>query len=366
MKPSNLYGMLAEFEDSKALIAAVKAVTEAGYKMVEAYTPYQIPELSEFITVRRSVLPFIVFAGGTLGAVAGFLMQYYASAEDYPLNVGGRPLNSWIPFIPLTFELAVFGAAIAAAFSMLVLCRLPQPSHPIFSNSRFARATQDGFFLCIESADPNFDSEEVRRLLENLSAVSVFEVENTVTKRTQRINARQSIKLLLLLCAVGLCSSCTHTMADQSRLRPLGPSSFFPDNQSARPIVAGTVARGYQKGDVPETYVYKSDEGYIDSLPFAADPHIVERGRQRYEIFCAVCHGRDGSGDGPVVTKGFSPVLSFYTEEVRGQPTGFYFDVITNGYREMGRYGYQVKESDRWAIIAYIRSLQKLYPARHH
>ncbi|HZS49083.1 MAG TPA: quinol:electron acceptor oxidoreductase subunit ActD [Blastocatellia bacterium] len=366
MTESNLYGLLAEFDDPKALVEAARKVSEAGYKRIEAYTPLQVPELSEIIPVRRGVLPLVVFAGGAIGTVVGFLMQYYASAVDYPLNIGGRPLNSWVAFVPLTFELAVLGAAVGALFGMLVLSRLPQPSHPIFSNKRFTRATQDGFFLCVESADPKFNREEVKRLLERLAAVEVFDVENTIQKKSGPAKAKQVTTFLFLLGVLCLCSRCTHTMADQPKPRPLGPSNFFPDNQSARPTVPGTVAHGYQEEDSSKIYVYKSGEAYVDTIPFPVTPEIADQGRQRYEIYCSVCHGRDGSGDGPVVEKGFTPPLSFYSQEVRQKTAGFYFDVITNGYHEMGRFSYLVSERDRWSIIAYMRYLQQSNPARDH
>jgi mono/diheme cytochrome c family protein len=120
--------------------------------------------------------------------------------------------------------------------------------------------------------------------------------------------------------------------------------------------VPGVIARDYKPGT--ESFPFKSGESYVDGLPFPVTSEVTERGRERYEIFCAMCHGSQGEGGGPVVQRGFPPPQSFLTDEVRHHPTGFYFDVISNGYREMGRYGFQLSERDRWAIVAYIRQLQ--------
>ena len=167
------YGVLAEFSDPTALVEATRRVMEAGYSRFEAYTPFVIEELSETIPLRYPLVPLIVLAGGLLGGLGGFFMQYYAAAISYPLNIGGRPLNSWPAFIPITFELAVLTAAFAAVFGVLALSRLPMPYHPLFNVKEFERASQDRFFLCIEATDPKFDLEGTTKFLEGLHALGV-------------------------------------------------------------------------------------------------------------------------------------------------------------------------------------------------
>ena len=172
----------------------------------------------------------------------------------------------------------------------------------------------------------------------------------------------KSVVFLVFTCALCLFVAGSQKMAEQPKSVPLESSRFFKDRQSARVPVPGTVAREYKNTAAPELSVFKSGTGYVDGLPFPVTLEVLAHGRERYNIYCAVCHGRNGDGDGPVVQHGFSPPPSFYLDEVRGHPTGLYFDIITNGYGTMGRYSYQVNEPDRWAIIAYIRGLQQLHP----
>ncbi len=172
-----LYGVMAEFENPTDLVAAARKVYSLGYRRINGYSPYPIEELSEAIGFTRTSLPLIVFIGGLVGGIGGFLMQYYIEVIDYPLNVGGKPYNSWPAFIPITFETTVLCAAFAAVLGMLVLNKLPQPYHPVFNLPNFALATRDRFFLAVEANDPKFNHAEVVELLKSLNAVEVNDVE---------------------------------------------------------------------------------------------------------------------------------------------------------------------------------------------
>lgn len=176
-KPETIYGLMAEFENPSDLVTAARQAREAGYRKMDAYTPFPIEELNEALGLGRTWVPFIVLIGGLIGAVGGYFMQYYISAIDYPLNIGGRPLHSWPAFIPVTFEMTVLVAGLAAVLGMLALNGLPMPYHPVFNVPRFALATRDRFFLCIESSDPKFDREDTRRFLDRMTPRVVSEVE---------------------------------------------------------------------------------------------------------------------------------------------------------------------------------------------
>lgn len=172
------WGLLAEFGGEAELVTAARMVREAGYTRTDAYMPYPSHEVIHALGVKRSKVPLIVFLGGAIGAVGGYLMQYWMSAIDYPLNIGGRPLNSWVSFIVVTFELTILLGAISGVLGMFALNRLPQPYHPVFNVPAFqAAASRDGFFLAIEAEDEKFDRQATMDLLRRAGAVRVAEVE---------------------------------------------------------------------------------------------------------------------------------------------------------------------------------------------
>jgi hypothetical protein len=178
MRNPPIYGMLAEFENPTELVIAIRKARDQGYRLMDAYTPFPIEEVSEALHIHERRLPLLVLIGGIIGCIGGYGLQYYLSVIEYPINVGGRPLHSWPAFIPITFETTVLVAALTAVFGMLALNGLPMPYHPVFNVPRFALATRDAFFLCIEATDPQFDREGTRRFLERLDPVSLSEVEH--------------------------------------------------------------------------------------------------------------------------------------------------------------------------------------------
>ena len=177
MTDPRLYGLMAEFDSPHDLVAAANKAREAGYRKMDAYTPFPIEELPEALGFRHNRLPLLVLIGGIAGAIFGYGLQYWASVIEYPINVGGRPLHSWPSFIPPTFETTILFAALTAVLGMLALNGLPMPHHPVFNAPRFALATRDAFFLCIEATDPKFDREQTQYFLQQLGAHQVAEVE---------------------------------------------------------------------------------------------------------------------------------------------------------------------------------------------
>ena len=172
-----MYGLLAEFDGPEALVKAAAETFAAGYRRMDAYSPFPIEGLAEVIGFKRTQLPLIVLIGGLLGGIGGFYLQYWISAIDYPMIIGGRPYNSWPAFIPVTFETTILGAALAAVLGMLGLNGLPMPYHPVFNVERFALASRDRFFLCIEAADPKFELDSTVEFLRSLNPSSIHEVE---------------------------------------------------------------------------------------------------------------------------------------------------------------------------------------------
>ena len=176
MKRLTIYGMMAEFDSARDLVAAARRTREEGYHKIDAYSPFPVEGLAEEIGFRKNSVPLVVLIGGILGRMSGYALQYWISAVSYPINVGGRPYNSWPAFVVVTFEMTILFAGLAAVLGMLALNGLPMPYHPVFNVPRFAFATRDRFFLIIFSSDAKYDAVATRAFLENLGPRSISEV----------------------------------------------------------------------------------------------------------------------------------------------------------------------------------------------
>ncbi|MFN2454985.1 MAG: DUF3341 domain-containing protein [Pyrinomonadaceae bacterium] len=172
-----LYGVMAEFETPDAVVDAARRAYAQGYRRMDAYSPFPIEELSEAVGFHKTSVPLIVLLGGIIGCITGYLMQYYLMAIDYPLQIGGKPFNSWPQYIPITFETTVLFAASAGVIGMLALNGLPMPYHPVFNVPRFELASSERFFLVIEATDPKFKRDEATSFLQSLNPHEVSDVQ---------------------------------------------------------------------------------------------------------------------------------------------------------------------------------------------
>jgi hypothetical protein len=176
MKRDPIYGMMAEFDTPTALLEAAHRTYEAGYRKIDAYSPFPVEGLAEEIGFHHDSVALVVLICGIIGGLTGYLMQYWCDAISYPINVGGRPYNSWPAFIVITFELTILFGGISALLGMLALNGLPMPYHPVFNVPRFSSASKDRFFLIVFSSDKQYDPAGVRRFLEALQPRSISEV----------------------------------------------------------------------------------------------------------------------------------------------------------------------------------------------
>lgn len=176
MSDHGIYGVMAEFDTPSALVSAARAARAKGYRELDAYSPFPIEDLSDVLHLHKNKLPLIVLCGGILGGLTGFFLQYWIAVIYFPINIGGRPLNSWPSFIVITFELTILFASIATVLGLLALCGLPMPYHPVFNVPRFSAASRSRFFLCIEARDPLFDPAKTSEFLGSLEPREVSEV----------------------------------------------------------------------------------------------------------------------------------------------------------------------------------------------
>lgn len=176
------FGLMAEFSDPDELVEKTRQAYDAGYRKMDAYAPFPIHGLPEALGIKRSWVPYIVLLAAIAGGVGGFVLQYWSSVIAYPINIAGRPLNTWPAFMVVTFETTILSAGVIGFLGMMLLNKLPQPYHPVFNVPRFELASNDKFFLCIMKADPKFDLQETRTFLESLNPDGVYEVEQDDTE----------------------------------------------------------------------------------------------------------------------------------------------------------------------------------------
>ena len=175
---ADIYGVMAEFEEADQLLEAGQKAYAEGYREMDAYSPFHIEGLADAVGFHRSRVSLVFLVAGIIGGVGAFFMQWAIAKLDYPINVGGRPLNSWPAWIPITFELTVLFSGVIGFIGLLIMNNLPMPYHPVFNVPSFsASASRDRFFLCIEARDPKFDLEQTRAFLSGLNPLEVSEVE---------------------------------------------------------------------------------------------------------------------------------------------------------------------------------------------
>ncbi len=361
---ASVRGLVAEFASADELLAAARHVQRAGYRRAEAYAPFAIRGLPEALGMRRSRVALFTALGGLVGAVGGYFMQWYSDVIDYPLNIGGRPVHSWPAFIPIAFETMVLCAGVAAVLSLLMGSGLPRLNHPIFDVEEFDLATRDRFFLCLRRDDPAFDAHGRGPAPGRLPPAAPHggpRMRRSIRGSRPWIAAACAMACLLL----GGCERYMHNMYEQPRRDRDASSPLYPDGRASRPPVRGSVPRAMgdlaatSSGRRGEQAVARFDAAYAAERAPRADLALLTRGRQRFDIYCAPCHSPLGDGDGRVVRRGFPRPPSYHTDRLRQAPDRHFFDVITHGYGAMYPYADRVSPSDRWAIVAYIRALQR-------
>lgn len=429
-------GLLAQFAGPDELIHAAEKITDAGYRKVEAYSPFAVIGLDEALKAKGTILPWIVFCMGLTGCLVGITMQCYMNGVEgswwlsgYEYLISGKPSLSIPAFVPVTFELTILLSAFGAFFGMLALNKLPTLFNPLLRSERFADVTTDGFFLFIGADDPRYAEAETQALLSSIGATGVETIDEVVEGLTlpagiQLVGAAVASAALLAPLYLWMTSSTTtllprvslfKDMEHTAKFQAQQPSSLFADGRSMRPPVEGTVARGSVKDD-PEFYygvkpeatlagVFGGGGGRVKArfvaagegdsadggaaapppagdglLPGAEEKdwstdfpaglkinaETMNRGEQRFNIHCAACHGLTGAGDGLVTQRALGlqqgtwlQPTSLHAEAVTTQPVGRIFNTITNGIRKMPGYKELITPEDRWAIVLYLKALQR-------
>jgi len=378
-----LYGILAEYDTPGELVEAARKVRDAGYTEFDCFSPFPVHGIDEAMGIKRTILPVLIFGGGCLGALGGLFLQWWMNAYNWPWIVSGKPAWSLPANVPIGFETTILMAVFTAFFGMWILNKLPQVWHPFFRLERFGRVTDDTFLLGIEARDQRFDLEATRKLLADAGAIAVEPcyLEADPARRTMPkwitafIVSSTAFALIPFAIAAKARSSTStephlHIFPDmdfQPKYKSDTACDMFPDARCNRGELPGTVARGLLHAD-DTLYRGLSDGQWTIGFPRQLDitEAFVRRGENRYNIYCAPCHGFDGRGQGPVPQRIAATGTAWSIRNLvdpaaspAKMPNGQLFNTISNGFNTMMGYAQQLPHADRWAIVAYVRALQR-------
>jgi len=366
------FAVLGLFDTADALMEAIPRVRGKVSGRLEAYTPYPIHGLDEALGLRRSPIGGMVMIMGAVGAATALVFQWWMSAVDYPLITGGKALFSWQAFVPILFELMVLFATFTAGLGMLLLLnKLPFFGHPVLHSRAIRAITRDRFALALEAEDATFDADAARAVLEAAGGteIEVLPASGAFDPFTSQVLLR-SLSGILAACVVsGLITygavklfpvlpPMSH-MEDQPRLDPQRLSAFFKDGHGMQLPVKGTVARGHMPIGVGS-----QEEAAILVNPLPRDRQVLERGRKVFNIRCSVCHGATGNGVSTLTAAYGAKPANLLSKQFRDYPDGTIYWVITKGKNSMPSYAADTSEDERWAVIHYVRALQRAQNAK--
>lgn len=388
IEPEQLHGLLAEYETPQQLIAAARRIRDEGYSRWDTFSPFPVHGIDPAMGIRATILPWIVLVAGLLGGIGAITLQWWTSTVDYPWIIGGKPFFSIPANIPIMFELTVLAAAVTCFGAMLVLNKLPLHSHPLDRSSRFARVTDDRFFALIQASDPKFDARATAGLLQATAPHGPIEAIMEDNKSSKTLPRGFIYALLVLgsaatvpfaLAALARVSTSETTrihvipdMDSQEKFKAQRKNPFFEDKRAMRPPVEGAVAVGELRED-DHFYTGKINGAFAKTFPEEVEisEQTMERGRLQFGTYCTPCHGVDGAGQGMVHLRAQSlmqgtwvPPTNLHQENLLYKPVGELFDNVSRGVRNMPAYGRQIETADRWAVILYLRALQRSQAAR--
>lgn len=421
VKPPKAYGWMAEYADDNQLLDAARKVRDSGYSRTDAFTPFPVHGIDEALGIKPTVLPWFTFIAGATGTATALTMQYWMNAVDYMYIISGKPYASWPAFIPVSFELTVLFAAYTTVLAMLGLNGLPRFSNPVFSNPKFDRATDDRFFLWVDSRDKYFNSEKVKSLLESTHPLAIEEVREDESEAEVPRTLWAAILVLILVALIPGAIVLRMRSAESSdprwqvffdmdfqpKKKPQQTTTLFADGRSQRMPVEGTVARGDLELADPYYLGYDPDKtaalqqnskvqliafqdggqpaaaqpaapaaaapaagepnfAWLTDMPVEADDELFALGKKKFETNCAVCHGFAGYGDGLVSKRAANlgegywlPPTSLHEDRVQKQTVGRLYYTVTNGKGKMAGYASSLTTRERWAVVAYVRALQR-------
>ncbi len=374
MSDKVLYGITGIFNTPDEIIHAAKSVSDKGYKKYDVNTPYPVHGMDQAMKLPPSKLGYVALVFGLSGTIAAVLMMTWMMVIDYPNIIGGKPYFALPAFVPIMFEVTVLSAAIATVSTMIaVFFKFPNLVHPLHDTQYMKKVSSDKYGLYIQAEDELFNEDEVKNLLAELGASEVEPVyfDNEEVNHEHKVLEPRFIGLLILVAIITSGSvyfslnklmfmTPFNWMMEQNKVRPQTISTVFSDGYAMRPPVEGTVSRNevpYQFKDNPEA------AGKYLKNPLIPSEENISLGQTKYDIYCSPCHGYHAEGDSRLRGQ-FPNPPSLHSEKSREWSDGSIFHVITEGQNIMPSYASQLTRQERWAIVLYVRVLQRSLNAK--
>jgi mono/diheme cytochrome c family protein len=374
MNDQHLFSITALFETPDEIIHAAQETSKAGYTQFDVNTPYPVHGMDRSMGLKPTRLGVFSLVFGIMGAVSAVALMTWVTSSDYPLVIGGKPFWSWPAFVPIAFEVTVLLVAVLSVVTMIVLYfKFPNISHPLHDSSYMKRVSSDRFGISIQADDPSFNETAVREFLKKIGGKDIVPVYYDLEDldHGQRMFDPKFIGVLVVTALV-VCGATYFAfnqllfmepfswMMTQSKLKAQRPSELFKDGIGMRPPVEGTVARGF----LPYPFKGKPDEaGRYLVNPLLPTKDVLDRGKARFLTYCSPCHGNFARGDSRLRGQ-FPNPPTLHSDKVRNWPDGNIFHVMTEGQNVMPSYASQISRDDRWAIVHYVRVLQRAQNAK--
>ncbi|GIK60472.1 MAG: hypothetical protein BroJett017_13620 [Ignavibacteriota bacterium] len=365
MAEKRIYGVTALFNDPNAITSAAKKVANAGFTKWDVNSSYPIHGIEKAMKLKPSMLGIVTLISGLSGIVVALLMMWWTMSVDYPMIIGGKPYFSLPAFIPITFEVTVILATVSTVVAMFAFFfGLPRNVHALHDTVYMKKVSRDHFGIVIEAIDPKFDEKNTLEFLKNLKPLST-EIIYFPEKEIYPVFELRFIMFLIgVAVVVSLGTYITlnklmylqpfNWMESQAKLIPQRTTDFFSDGRSMRLPVEGTVAKGF----IPYPFEGETNPVQVLSNPYFPTEENLSLGKRKFLTYCSPCHGNFGDGDSRLAGQ-FPNPPTLHSDRVRSFPDGMIYHIITNGQNIMPSYASQVNRQERWAIVNYIRALQR-------
>lgn len=374
MEENNLYGVACLFKDPNKLLQILKKIRELGFKNWDVHSAYPLHGLPRAMRLKWSPLGYIALILGLAGASFGLFLTWWTMSVDYPLIIGGKPWFSFPAFVPVLFELTVLLASVGTAIVMLfIIFKLPNNRHPLNDTEYMRKVSSEYYGLVVEAKDPNFDYDRIVSIFKEHEADEILDVKYKEDEFKYQPRVFNWKFLLFLVFVSALTSAFAYFynnkilylppfdfMLNQFKLKPQETFALFPDSSGMRKPVPGTVAQS----DIFYPYKGKPEEAGMKLInTLEPSEENLKLGQQKFNTFCSPCHGWRGEGDSRLNGQ-FPNPPSLHTEKLRNWPDGRIYHIIVEGQNVMPSYAKQLNEKERWAIVLYIRALQRSLNAK--